>query len=309
MAQIRIFSTFPLTLTAITALFSVALMAQSGDPLAAIQQKLRSQVKLTRTTADRSDIVTAGSVVELQTDGLVMYGVSSPLPPSNTYKNGKISQGWGGFGKDLLITMGSGGDATSEDYPHRKFVAGEKCWVTGISVQKDGIVLQLFSDPYDDGRYYASLKIVFPKGPVPAPDAVLQIVGEVLTAQPTEDQGAQTVQAAAPAPAPVRMGAPNRAAPNRAAPNAMFQHPAPAGRPAELPAPVAVQEPLPVIAPPPPADVPPAAPRTIAVGQTEDQVIALFGQPVKLAKLGPTEIYYYKDMKVTFTNGKVSNVE
>ncbi len=304
MAQVRTLSTFPLALTAITAMFNVALMAQSGDPLAAIQQKLRSQVKLTRTTADRSDIVTAGSVVELQTDGLVMYGVSSPMPPSNTYKNGKISQGLGGFGKDLLITMGSGGGATSEDYPHRKFVAGEKCWVTGISVQKDGIVLQLFSDPYDDGRYYASLKIVFPKGPVPVPDAALQIVGEVLTAQPTEDQGGPAVQTAAPAPAPARMGAPNRAAPN-----AMFQHPVPAGRPAELPAPVAVQEPLPVIAPPPPADVPPAAPRTIAVGQTEDQVIALFGQPVKLAKLGPTEIYYYKDMKVTFTNGKVSNVE
>jgi hypothetical protein len=38
-------------------------------------------------------------------------------------------------------------------------------------------------------------------------------------------------------------------------------------------------------------------------------VSAAFGQPVKEAKLGAKEIYYYKDMKVTFTNGKVSNVE
>ena len=34
-----------------------------------------------------------------------------------------------------------------------------------------------------------------------------------------------------------------------------------------------------------------------------------FGQPARLAKLGPKEIFYYKDMKVTFVNGKVSNVD
>jgi hypothetical protein len=301
MAQVRL---SVLSLAAITAMFSVQLTAQSGDPLFAIQQKLRSQVQLTRTTADRSDIVRAGSVVELQTDGLMMYGVSSPLPPSNTYKNGKISQGLGGFGKDLLISMGSGGDTTAEDYPHRKFVAGEKCWVTGIAVQKDGIVLQLFSDPYDDGRYYASLKIVFPKGPLPVPDAALQIVTEVLTAQPFNDQSSQAVQPVAPAPFPGRALAPGRAvAPNRPAPAAMFP---PAASAPSIPA----ADPLPLIAPPPAAsDVPPAPPRTIAMGQTQDQVTALFGQPAKVAKLGPTEIFYYQDMKVTFTNGKVSNVE
>jgi hypothetical protein len=58
--------------------------------------------------------------------------------------------------------------------------------------------------------------------------------------------------------------------------------------------------------PPPPADAPPP---TIAIGQTKDQVTAGFGQPARIAKLGVKEIFYYKDMKVTFTNGKVSNVE
>jgi hypothetical protein len=56
--------------------------------------------------------------------------------------------------------------------------------------------------------------------------------------------------------------------------------------------------------PPPPADAP-----TISLGQTKAQVTASFGQPVKTAKVGVKEIYYYKDMKVTFTNGKVSDVE
>jgi hypothetical protein len=94
-----------LGLIALTPIFSLVLAAQAGDPLMAIQQKLKTQIKLTRTLADRSDIVTPGSVVELHVDGLMMYGVESPLAPSNTYKNGKIGQGWGGFGKDLAIGM------------------------------------------------------------------------------------------------------------------------------------------------------------------------------------------------------------
>jgi hypothetical protein len=64
---------------------------------------------------------------------------------------------------------------------------------------------------------------------------------------------------------------------------------------------------LPAIAPPPPpADAPPP---TVAIGQTMDQVTAGFGQPLKVANLGGKTIFYYKDMKVTFTNGKVSDVE
>jgi len=38
-------------------------------------------------------------------------------------------------------------------------------------------------------------------------------------------------------------------------------------------------------------------------------VTAAFGQPMKAVKLGVKEIFYYRDMKVIFTNGKVSNVE
>jgi hypothetical protein len=61
-----------------------------------------------------------------------------------------------------------------------------------------------------------------------------------------------------------------------------------------------------LVPPPPPADAPLP---TIELGQTMDQVTAGFGQPLRVAKLGVKTIFYYKDMKVTFTNGKVSNVE
>jgi hypothetical protein len=63
----------------------------------------------------------------------------------------------------------------------------------------------------------------------------------------------------------------------------------------------------PIPPPPPPADD--APPKTISLGQTPDQVVGNFGQPEKKVKLGAKEIYYYKDIKVTFVNGKVSDVQ
>ena len=60
------------------------------------------------------------------------------------------------------------------------------------------------------------------------------------------------------------------------------------------------------------ADAPAAAPaetKTIALGQTKDEVVQSFGQPTKVVQLGKKEIDYYTDMKVTFTNNKVTNVE
>jgi len=64
-----------------------------GDPLAAIQQKLNSQFKLTTTTANLSDIVSAGDVVALQKNGLKMSALSALATESNTYKDGKIGGG------------------------------------------------------------------------------------------------------------------------------------------------------------------------------------------------------------------------
>ena len=56
------------------------------------------------------------------------------------------------------------------------------------------------------------------------------------------------------------------------------------------------------IAPPPP-------PKTISVGQTKDEVIAIFGQPQKVVKLPTKEMLYYPDMKVTLVEAKVTDVQ
>jgi len=280
---------------AMTAILAIGIEAQAGDPATLIQDKLTSQIKLTKAAADHSDVVTAGDIVVLHKDGLMMCSSASSYAFSNTYNNGVLAANYKNRAKDAAKSFGLGhipvfgsgtsaADAANNACASRKFVAGEKFWVTGVTVQKDGILISTFSDPYSDVRYYGEIKFPFPKGSVPPVDDFVKTVSEVITVQPPDDkasqgdqggQGAQPAQSAAPTPASA----------------------APAAPPATMAA---------IPPPPPPADAPPP---TIAIGQTKDQVTAAFGQPARMAKLGVKDIYYYKDMKVTFTNGKVSNVE
>jgi hypothetical protein len=50
-------------------------------------------------------------------------------------------------------------------------------------------------------------------------------------------------------------------------------------------------------------------PPTIQLGQTPDEVKALLGQPEKIVSLASKQIYVYKDLKVTFVKGKVTDVQ
>ena len=54
---------------------------------------------------------------------------------------------------------------------------------------------------------------------------------------------------------------------------------------------------------------PAAEPTSIEKGMTPDQVEAALGKPDKKVNLGSKQLYIYKDMKVTFLNGKVSDVQ
>jgi hypothetical protein len=52
-----------------------------------------------------------------------------------------------------------------------------------------------------------------------------------------------------------------------------------------------------------------AEPQTVQEGMTTDQVEAALGKPDKIFNVGAKQIYVYKDVKVTFLNGKVSDVQ
>jgi hypothetical protein len=222
--------------------------AQSAD----LKQALVTAYPLTKPTADNTEIVTAGAVLVLEKDNLQMCKVSLPIPTHNYYKNGEVTQGgfMGVLNKLGNASLGGGAEATTT----RKFVAGEKFWVTQVDVENDGVTFQFLTDPLQDVRYHGTLKFSFPKGQTPPPEQILATIAQVIKTDGGGD------------------GAP-----------------APEQQQAAAAAPVATQ--------------------TIALGQTKDQVVQSFGQPTKVVQLGAKEIDYYSDMKVTFTNNKVTNVE
>ena len=87
-------------LAALAAVFTLGMEAQAGDPGTLIQEKLVSQIKLTKAAADHSDIVTAGDVVVLHKDGLMMCSSASSYAFSNNYSNGVLSANYNNRAKD-----------------------------------------------------------------------------------------------------------------------------------------------------------------------------------------------------------------
>lgn len=268
-------------------LFASALLAsvipwtycQAGNP-ADLQQRLNSSFKITTTTANHSDIAAPGDVVELHKDGMRLSAMSAVLTESNIYKDGKIGGGaakraWGSFGTAMMIGMAATADPTTtyapSGPPPRILNAGDKCWILSITVQKDGVQFKLYTDPDDNGvRYRGDLKFPFPnKKQTPTADEILPTIAEVMSVVQPEQP--------APEPAPVVAAAP-------APPQRQYD---------ELDPP-----------PSPPAPV-------VTVGESRTQVITDFGQPQKKSVVGAKTLYFYTDpkMKVTFTSGKVSDIE
>ncbi len=151
------------------------------------------------------------------------------------------------------------------------------------------VVFELFTDAVNDVRYKGSLKFPYPKDATD--DQVDKLVAEVFTGPAA---GGRTRISP-------RTGG-QQAAPPAAARGCSGCQRAPAA-PATTPR-------FPTFRPRRHRQISPRRRRpTISLGQTPDQVIAALGQPQKIVKLAKKEIYYYKDLKVIFTAGKVSDVQ
>lgn len=270
---------------AVTGIFPwITARAQGSGSL---QSQLEAKFALTKPTDDKSDIVTAGAVLVLEKDKLIMYPVSTPTAPQNTYKDGRLSEG--AFGVHQKVQ--SFGSFIGHPPPQtaqvqsRQFVTGEKFWVTRIDVAGDSVTFTLFSDPYSDVRYYSTLKFFYPHGATPTNEQVMSLVGEVLKVD--SDDSAKSGDS----------GNQQQAAGG----DANQQQAAAAGGDAN-------QQPAAAEAPAAPA-APAGPPATVEIGQTPDQVTAILGQPEKIINLGPKQIYVYKDLKVTFVKGKVTDAQ
>jgi len=270
------------------ALLVLAAVSAYAQDKAAIEKKLIEEYTLTQPTADNTDIVIAGSILVLQTNNLLMAPVSGTNFYQNTYRDGKITQNTAGKLTNALGRFSHIPGASAPAAPAtRTYVRGEKMWVTKIEMKEDGVVFDLFTDAVSDVRYKAALKFAFPKGITLTTDQIDKMVAEVFKVQPPDNAQQQQQAPAGGQPAAAQ-----------------------AAPPVAPPPPPADNAPLPEIAPPPPpADAPAAPPQTISLGQTIDQVVAILGQPQKIVKLATKQTYYYKDLKVVFTGGKVTDVQ
>jgi len=159
------------------------------------------------------------------------------------------------------------------------FQPGMKVYVTKVDVnlKKEKVSLRLVAcdecnDTYPPTYYKAELAVEFEKGYLETarPQAVREIIAQMIV----RDSGGR--QQRHDEPAPIQ------------------------------PPPPPEERPLPPVAPPPP---PAAEPISIELGQTTEQVTASMGKPEKIVKLATKQIYYYKDLKVTFVNDKVTDVQ
>jgi hypothetical protein len=182
--------------------------------------------------------------------------------------------------KDGKITLGPGSgvpktaqwdpDGTAPGVTRMTMNSGDKFWLVNILTGENGVGLAFYTDEINGHRYISGLFFPFPKDHKPTPEEVLKTISEVITVDSGEGSSNQTAtDSAAPSNAP----------------------------------------PPPIAPPPPPVDAPPAQPKTIALGMTKDVVIAIMGQPQKVVMLGAKEIDVYPDLKVTYTNGKVTDVQ
>lgn len=266
-------------LIAVSFLAASWLPASNPNPKAEMQQKLREQFVLVKLTADKKDIVAPGSVLVFHKDGMTMCSVNILLPPTRFYHDGEIHEPLAGdMAWNFNLARVQPG-VNSAKVPKRNFMAGEKVWLSDITVRNEGVILRFYSDPYDGVRYYGDLVFPFNKKSMPSSEEMLKTIAEVVTVDSATNSsgGAATANVEPPVSPPTQE---------------------------------AQGQPLPAIAPPPPPpDAPPPQPKTISKGQTKDQVVAIMGQPQKVVNLGTKEIDYYPDMKVIFVNGKVSDVQ
>jgi hypothetical protein len=245
-----------------------------------LPEQLAAQYKLVKMGSDTSgySVVEKGTLLAIQKGGIlaVPYGDQNIL--ANKYEGGTIHAP---SGLSLMGRKSIMGKFGKEQTTHL-FAVGDKVYPMKIDVNvaKDtvtvGIVACDTCNKTDPPTYNkANVVFQFPKGSLAAADglAVEKVVGQVLLI--SDEQDDKGGDKAADKGGDQQQGAQDQGQ----------------GQGQQA------------------AEQPAAEPASIEKGMSPDQVEAAMGKPEKKVTLGAKQIYYYKDMKVIFMNGKVSDVQ
>jgi hypothetical protein len=259
---------------AVVCLLTVAAAVAQNSLPPSLQEQLLAQYKLAKITKGNT-VGEPGTVLVIQKAGIQGVPPKSLATVPAVYMDGALHPP--SKKSDIGTGFLRGVSAPVSGVSTRALLVGEKVYATKIEVnlKDDRVDFHIMEcDTCNAGMASSSFKSVvnfqFAKGSLAK--ASVPDVEDTIAQVFALDTGA----AAAPPPTQV-------------------------GMPPEQPAPA---QPAPVQPAPAPAE-----PVSIQMGQSIDQVVSALGQPEKKVNLGSKQIYVYKDLKVTFINGKVTDVQ
>jgi hypothetical protein len=255
----------------------------AGAQAVSLQDQLAAQYKLVKMGSDTSgySVVEAGTLLAIQKGGILGVPYSDKSALTTKYENGTVHSPNGLMVAGKKSLLGHFSATSSQGQSTHLFQKGDKVYPSKIEVnlQKDTVELAIVAcdtcNKTDPPTYNkAQVVFEFPKGSLAKASAgdVEDTIGQLLAISDDSQQGDQNSQQ--------QQGQQGGQDQQQAADQGQQQQPQ--------------QQ---------------AEPQTIEKGQTPDQVEAALGKPDKIVNLGAKQLYIYKDLKVTFLNGKVTDVQ
>jgi hypothetical protein len=263
---------------------------QDQVPKSSLINQLQNAYPLTVMEADGFGVAKPGTILEIQLDGIQANPMKSP-PFQNTFEDGQVVAG--GHSTMSKFIPGGLSEKTFAAAP-RTLAAKEKVYLLKMDAKDDAVIFTVQTcgtcDPavidLTHKPFVASISFKFIRGFLAATDLkrVKDAIGTLLVtsaaatdAQPAADAAQQNTSRNAQ----------------------QTQAPPPAQAAAPDPPPVKYGD----IAPPPPP-----APK-LKLGLTVDEVIAQIGQPITTATAGDKKTYLFKEWRITFIGGKVTDID
>jgi hypothetical protein len=268
----------------VMALVQTQAAAQSGAPT--LQEQLAAQYKLVKMGSDTSgySVVEEGTLLALQKGGVMGVPYSDKTSLTNKYENGTVHGPNAAMTEAKKHLLGHFSQTQSEGQTTHLLKKGDKVYPTKIDVKldKDLVVMGIVAcdtcnntDPPIWAK--ANVEFQFPKGSLAKASAgdVEDTIGQLLSINDDSQQQAQGGD---------RQGGQQEGGQQQQDQQQGGGQQGGQQQQAE-------------------------EPQTIQMGMTADQVVTAMGKPTKMVNLGPKQIYLYKDLKVTFLNGKVVDVQ
>jgi hypothetical protein len=257
----------------------LASMATAQAPT--LQEQLLAQYKLVKMGSDTSgySVIDKGTLLEIKKGGILAVPYGDNNVPASHYENGAVK---GPSGLALMGRKSIMGKFGKEQTTHL-FASGDKVYPLKVEVNaaKDIVALEIVAcdtcNKTDPPTYNkAEVIFQFPKGSLANANAgsVEDTIGQLLSISDDSQQD-QAQQGGQDQGQQGQQG--GQAGGGQAAQGGQDQQQ--------------------------------AEPQTIQLGQTTDAVQAALGKPDKVVNLGAKQIWVYKDLKVTFKDGKVSDVQ